>query len=120
MRKIKENKALQKSIEWLKNNKYCKVISVSEPILLGVTERIVVSEIQGDQYCTDVHFTAMQKVIVEYDNNGVIIKDEILAGFDAVRYTLCDTSSFTGDYLSDSIIKCEFIGEYSKIRQIKE
>lgn len=120
MKNIKENKALHDAIEWLKNNKYCKVISVSEPVLLGVTERIVASEKQGDQYCTDVHFTAMQKVIVEYDINGERRKDEIVAGFDAVRYTLCNTSAFTGDYLSDSIIKCEFIGEYSNIRQIKE
>lgn len=112
---IKENEALNKSIEWIRNNPYTEeIINVSEVELLDSIERIDVSEIQGS-YPVNVRFTAMQKIEVTYRNkyNG-LQKDIIVAGFDAIRYQECRNNMYDGDYLNENIISIEFIGEYSK------
>ena len=113
----KINKALNQSIEWIRNNPYTEeIIDISEVELLNSGERIVVSEFQG-AYPVDVKFTAMQKVEVTYRNNQYnrVFKDTIVAGFDAVRYEKCINNMYKGEYLSYETISVEFIGEYSKI-----
>lgn len=117
MRKIKMNKALQNAIEEIRNNPYTeKIISVSDVGLLDGTEHFVVSETQGDQYRTEVRFTAMMEVSVTYVNMYYgKMTDKIVAGFDAIRYTKCNTAAYEGKYLDSNTIKIEFVGEYAKI-----
>ena len=116
----KINKALNQSIEWIRNDPYTEeIINISEVELLNSGERIVVSEIQGE-YPADVKFTAMQKVEVTYRNNNRVFKATIIAGFDAVRYKKCMNDMYKGEYLSYETISVEFIGEYSKVSDIIE
>lgn len=115
MEKIRENKALNESIDWIRNNPYTEeIINISDVELLNTEKRVCVSIYQGD-YPVDVKFTEMQKVEVTYRNkNFGLRKDIIVAGFDAVRYKEAYTSLYEGQRLSDRIISVEFIGEYAK------
>lgn len=117
MKKIKMNKALQNVIEEIMNNPYTeKIISVSDVKLLDGTEHYIISETQGDQYRTEVRFTAMMEVSVTYVNRYYgKMTDRIVAGFDAIRYTDCYTSTYNGEYMANNTIKVEFVGEYAKI-----
>lgn len=117
MKEIKMNKALRNAIEEIRNNPYTeKIISVSDVKLLDGTEHFVVSETQGDQYRTEVRFTAMMEVTVTYVNKYYgEMTDKIVAGFDAIRYTKCNTNIYEGNYLDSNTIKVEFLGEYAKI-----
>lgn len=115
--KNKENKALRDAIEEIRNNPYTgKIISVSDVKLLDGTEHYIVSETQGDQYRVEVRFTAMMEVSVTYVNRYYgKMTDRIVAGFDAIRYTKCNTAAYEGNYLDSNTIKIEFLGEYAKI-----
>lgn len=113
---LKANKAMQECIDWIKNNPYTEaIISISNVKPLGASEQIIVSEKQGE-YPVDVKFTPMQKVEVTYQNKYYGAKtDIIVAGFDAVRYTMCNNDMYEGTYLNKNIIAVEFVGEYAKI-----
>lgn len=117
MKKIKLNKALQNAIEEIRNNLYTEeIVAVSDVKLLDGTEHFIVSETQGDQYRTEVRFTAMMEVSVTYVNRYYgKMTDRIVAGFDALRYTKCNTAAYEGNYLDSNTIKVEFLGEYAKI-----
>lgn len=74
MDKIKEIGKIKESIEWIRNNSYTEeIIDISPVEFLDKTEKVVVSESQGD-YPTDIKFTAMQKCIVTYRNRYFGIK----------------------------------------------
>ena len=111
------NMALQNAIEEIKSNPYTKeIVAVSDVKLLDGTEHYIVSETQGDQYRTEVRFTAMVAVTVTYINKYYgKMEDKIVAGFDAIRYTKCNTAAYEGNYLDNNTIKVEFVGEYAKI-----
>ena len=117
MKKIKMNKALQNAIEEIRNNPYTeKIISVSDVKLLDGAEHYIISETQGDQYRVEVRFTAMVEVSVTCVNRYYgEMTDKIVAGFDAIRYTKCYTSTYNGEYMTNNTIKVEFVGEYAKI-----
>lgn len=117
MKKIKMNKALQNAIEGIRNNPYTsEIVAVSDVKLLDGTDHYVISETQGDQYRVEVRFTAMMEVSVTCVNRYYgEMTDKIVAGFDAVRYTKCNTAAYEGNYLDGVTIKIEFLGEYAKI-----
>lgn len=117
MRNIKTNKALRNAIEEIRNNPYTsEIVAVSDAKLLDGTEHYIVSETQGDQYRTEVRFTAMMEVSVTYVNRYYgKMTDRIVAGFDTIRYTDCYTSTYNGEYMANNTIKVEFVGEYAKI-----
>lgn len=117
MKKIKINRELRKAIEEIRSNPYTEeVIAISDVELLDGTEHYVVSEEQGDQYRTEVRFTAMMEVSVTHINRYYgEVTDKIVAGFDAIRYTKCNTAAYEGNYLDSNTIKVEFVGEYAKI-----
>jgi hypothetical protein len=117
MKKIKMNKALQNAIEEIRNSPYTEeIVAVSDVKLLDGTEHYIVSETQGDQYRVELRFTAMIEVSVTYVNRYYgKMTDKIVAGFDAIRYTKCNTAAYEGNYMDSSTIKVEFVGEYAKI-----
>lgn len=117
MEKIKNNMALQNAIEEIRNNPYTsEIVAISHVKLLDGTEHYIISETQGDQYRTEVRFTAMIEVSVSYVNRYYgEMEDRIVAGFDAIRYTKCNTAAYEGNYLDSNTIKVEFLGEYAKI-----
>lgn len=116
MEKIKLNKALQNAIAEIRNNPYTsEIVAVSDVKLLDGTEHFVVSETQGE-YRTEVRFTAMMEITVTYVNRYFgEMTDKIVAGFDAIRYTKCNTVLYEGNFLDSNTIKIEFLGEYAKI-----
>lgn len=120
MNKIKEIGKIKEAVEWIRNNPYTeKIIDISPVEFMDKTEKIIVSEIQGD-YPIDVKFTAMQKCVVTYKNKYFGIKrDIIVAGCDAVRYKYVTTPLYDGDLLTDygdfGLISTEYIGEETKI-----
>ena len=115
MKKIKLNKALQNAIEEIRNNPYTEIVAVSDVELLDGVERYVISETQGE-YRTEVRFTAMMEITVTYVNKYYgEMEDRIVAGFDAIRYTKCNTALYEGNFLDSNTIKVEFLGEYAKI-----
>ena len=116
MEKIKINMALRNAIEEIRNNSYTEeIIAVSDVELLDGTDHYVISETQGE-YRTEVRFTAMMEVSVTYVNRYYgEMTDKIVAGFDAIRYTKCNTAAYEGNYMDNSTIKIEFLGEYAKI-----
>jgi hypothetical protein len=115
MKKILTNKKFDDAIKWIKNNPYTEeIVNVSDVELLESREKVVVSVVQGD-YPVAVKFTAMQKIEVIYKNKYYgLSKDIIVAGFDATRYKECRNNMYEGEYLDDSIISIEFVGEYCK------
>ena len=117
MKKIKTNKALQNAIAEIRNNPYTEeIVAVSDVELLDGIDHYIVPETQGDQYRTEVRFTAMMEVTVTYVNKYFgKMTDKIVAGFDAIRYTDCYTSTYNGEYMANNTIKVEFVGEYAKI-----
>ena len=117
MKRIKTNKALQNAIEEIRNNSYTsEIVAVSDVELLDGAECCIVSEEQGDQYRTEVRFTAMMEVSVVYVNRYYgEMTDRIVAGFDAIRYTKCNESIYEGNYMDSNTIQVEFVGEYAKI-----
>lgn len=120
MNKIKEIGKIKETIEWIRNNPYTEeIIDISPVEFMDKTEKIIVSETQGD-YPIDIKFTAMQKCIVTYKNKYFgIKKDIIVAGSDAVRYKYVTTPLYEGDILADygdfGLISTKFIGEETKI-----
>lgn len=123
--KIKEIGKIKEFIELIRNNPYTEeIIDISSVEFLDKTEKIVISESQGD-YPVDIRFTAMQKCIVTYKNKYFgIKKDVIVAGSDAIRYTYVTTPLYEGDILAEygdfGLISTEFIGEEGKILSIEE
>lgn len=117
MRNIKTNKALQNAIEEIRSNPYTEeIVAVSDIKLLDGTEHYIISETQREQYRVEVRFTAMMEVSVTYVNRYYgEMTDKIVAGFDAIRYTKCNTAAYEGNYLDSNTIKIEFLGEYAKI-----
>jgi hypothetical protein len=115
MKKILKNKAFDDAIKWIENNPYTEeIVNVSDVELLESREKVVVSVAQGD-YPVAVKFTAMRKIEVTYKNKYYgLSKDIIVAGFDAIRYKECLNNMYEGEYLDDSIISIEFVGEYCK------
>ena len=121
MQKICKNSALLKSVEAIKNNKYTEeIISVTNIKLLNNRERFTISEIQGN-ITVYIKFTAMQKLEVTYENSNFgLMKETIVAGFDAIRYRDNINSEYSGEYLDENCMFVEFVGECSKtIESIK-
>ena len=112
----KKNKAIESTIQWIKDNKYTEeIISISDVELLSGLKREVISELQGD-YPVDIIFSAMQKVEVTYRNKYYgVMKATIVGGFDAMSYKYSMTDMFEGSYLSNRLIGIEFIGEEARI-----
>lgn len=120
MNKVKELEKIKESIEWIRSNPYTEeIIEISPVEFLDKTEKVVVSELQGD-YPEDIKFTAMQKCIVTYRNRYFgIKKDVIVAGSDAIRYKYVTTPLYDGKLLADygdfGLISTEYVGEATKI-----
>ena len=115
MANLEVNKALQKSINWIKNNKDTeKILSISKP--KAIDPKTIVVPISHGEYPRTVEFTAMQQVMVTYKNKYFgIVQDTIVCGFDAREYQQSLSSLYKGNYLGKTIISIRFVGECATI-----
>lgn len=68
-----------------------------------------------DEYPVEVKFIPIQQIKVRYMNKYLgMMEDVIVAGSDAVKYYLCESTMYEGGFISENCTKCKFVGEYTK------